>query len=72
MDKSKAAHQEIANHCCAIEDLFKPGAKVSVIVRNPGQGSEPHSADIFVSNDNDFEALIEAIHYLRKREEQKL
>jgi hypothetical protein len=57
------AHVEIANHCAEIADLFKPGAKVSVIVRNPGHG-ESHSADMFVSDD-DPAKVIESLEYLK-------
>jgi len=44
----------IANHCAAIEDLFVPGAKVTVLVRSPGVKGD---ADVLVTNDTDPEIL---------------
>lgn len=44
----------IADHCLAIEDLFVPGAKVTVLVRNP---SVPGDADVLVTSDTDVEIV---------------
>lgn len=70
-DEAREVCNEIASHCADIADLFKPGAKVTVIVRNPSQDKEPHSAALTVGND-DFDHVAEALEYLRKWEEQKL
>jgi len=65
-------HAEVADHAAAIAKLFKPGAKVSILIRNPNvAGKEPHSADMVVSDD-DMGQVIESIEYLRKREERVL
>jgi hypothetical protein len=63
-------HAEIAEHCGEIAKLFKPGAKVTVIVRNPGEGVG-HSAAMAVGDD-DLAQVISAIEYLRTREELAL
>ena len=39
---------DIVDHCVAIERLFKLGAKVTVIVRNP---HVPGDADVLVTSD---------------------
>lgn len=44
--KLRRAHAAIAELCCTIEDLFMPGAKVTVVVTNPGYGD----ADVLVTN----------------------
>lgn len=66
----REAHAEIASRCVEIADLFKPGAKVTVVVRNPEIRSD-HSADMFISDD-DPDAVIEAIEHLRSRRDEKL
>jgi len=64
------AHAEIAAHCSEIADLFKPGAKVSVVVRNPDIRGD-HSVEMFVSDD-DPDAVIEAIEHLKTRPNETL
>jgi len=69
---TREVHWAIADHCGEIAKLFKPGAKVSVIVRNPAADeTEPHSAAMLVSDDNP-DQIIAALEHLKKREEQKL
>jgi len=61
-------HNEIRYHCGEICDLFKSGAKVTVLVRNPGRGEQgPHSADMLVSDD-DLDEVIKSLEYLKARE----
>jgi hypothetical protein len=64
------AYFEIAEHCAQIAKLFKPGAKVTVLVRNPAVRDD-HSADMFVSDDEP-DAVIAAVEYLKARPEEKL
>lgn len=64
------AHAIIANHCADIAALFRPGVRVTVIVRNPGHGVDG-SADLLVGDD-DPDLLIAAIQYLRTRPERTL
>jgi hypothetical protein len=71
-------HAEIANYagevCKLVCTLFRPGAKVTILVRNPGKGSQtygPHGADLVVSDD-DMDLVIESLRYLKEREERKL
>lgn len=56
-------HAEIADHCAAIAKLFLAGAKVSVVVRNPAIDKEPHSAAVFIGDD-DADQVIAAIQAL--------
>ena len=64
-------HAEIVDHCAEIAELFKPGAKVTVLVRNPGRGQFTYSADMLVSDD-DSKEVIKSIRYLEKRPFQNL
>lgn len=64
-------HQEIADHCAAIAKLFKPGALVTVIVRNPGSDRTPHSAAMLVGDDS-IDSVCEAALCLKEREERKI
>lgn len=65
-------HAEIAQHAGEIYRLFKAGAKVTILVRNPGLGKHgPHSADMIVSDD-DMAAVQASVEYLRNRDEVKL
>jgi hypothetical protein len=50
---------EISDHMDAIMQLFKPGAKITVIVRRPGQPGQD-----FIMSDDELE---EAIACLRRR-----
>ena len=45
-------HNVISNHCAEIEKLFLPGAKVTVLVRNPSVSGD---AGVLVTNDEDEE-----------------
>ena len=48
-----------------IERLFKPGAKVTILVRNPDHGKD-HSADLIVSNDS-LDEIQASLDYLKTR-----
>jgi hypothetical protein len=62
-------HEEIADYAARIAKLFKPGAKVTILVRNPARGgSGPHSADMIVTDD-DLPSIKESIAYLQTRPE---
>ena len=58
---------EIADHAEKIEKLFRPGAKVTVLVRNPNFGKD-HSADVLVTNDK-LDDVFAALEHLKTREE---
>lgn len=60
-------HAEIANHCGDISDLFKPGVKVTVLVRN----TKITDADVLVTDD-EIDLMIAALLKLKQKEEQKL
>ncbi len=63
----KDVHSEIRTYCGEICDLFKPGAKVTILVRNPGRGAEPYSADLVISDD-DLNEVSKALEYLKARD----
>ncbi|MDE2105783.1 MAG: hypothetical protein KGL39_51640 [Patescibacteria group bacterium] len=66
------AHELIAEFCADIAALFKSGARVSVVVRNPAlDRTEKHSAAMFISDD-DPDLVIEALNYLKGRDERTL
>ena len=68
----QAIHLKLADLCCEIEDCFNPGAKVTVLVRNPGaDDKEPHSAAVIATNDS-MEQIQAALAYLKAREEMHL
>lgn len=58
-----AVQDEMSNHMDAMLRLFKPGAKITVVVRNPGFGD----ADVVIGND-DLDESIGAIERMKKRE----
>jgi hypothetical protein len=60
-------HLVIANHAGEISDLFKPGAKVSIIVRNPSLAD----GDVFISDDSP-EEVKRALDRLATKKEQRL
>lgn len=60
-------HAEIANHCGEISDLFKHGAKVTVLVRNPGL----EDGDVLVTDDQ-IDFVIIALGKLKEKEELRL
>lgn len=60
-------HREIANHASKIRHLFKPGAKVSIVVRNP---SLP-DGDVLVSDDQ-IDDVKRALDRLATKEVQHL
>jgi hypothetical protein len=66
------AHAEVAEHCAQIAKLFKPGAKITILVRNPDWCTkEPHSGDMTVGDDDLAEAIA-ALTYLKDRKEVSL
>jgi hypothetical protein len=60
-------NEEIGAHCEEIAKLFRPGAKVSVIVRNPNFDKTPHSAAALTTID-DIDELIGCLKYLKTRD----
>lgn len=54
--------ERISDHMDAILRMFKPGAAITVVVRNPGFGD----ADVVLSSD-DLDAVIGAIQALKTR-----
>jgi hypothetical protein len=65
--KLAEVHAEVANHCGDIAELFKPGAKVSVLIRNP----RLNDGDMIVTDD-DMDLVIAAVQRLKEKEEKKL
>jgi hypothetical protein len=63
-------HAELAELCGQAAKLFAPGARISIVVRNPNHGKDG-SADLFVSDD-DPDAVIKSLEYLKGRLERKL
>lgn len=60
-------HTAIAEHCAEIAELFKPGALVSVVVRNPHLAD----GDVFVSEDS-IPEIKQALDRLAVKAERKL
>jgi hypothetical protein len=60
--KLVAVQEEMSNHMDAIVRLFKPGAKITVVVRNPGYGD----ADVVIGSD-DLDQAVQAIERMKKR-----
>lgn len=67
MDRLKSVHAQIANHCVEVSDLFKPGARVTILVRNPGLGD----GDLVVTDDS-FDHAISALEKLKAKDAIKL
>jgi hypothetical protein len=65
--KVNQVHAEVAEHCSQIAHLFKPGARVTVLIRNPGLGD----GDMVVTDDS-LDAAIAALENLKGKEERKL
>lgn len=61
--KLVAVQEQMSNHMDAILRLFKPGAKITVVVRNPGYGD----ADVVIGSD-DLDEAIRAIERMKKRQ----
>ncbi len=56
-------HLQLADKCAEIADLFMPGTKITVLVRNPAYDkTEPHSAATICSDDTAAE-MVAAIKY---------
>lgn len=60
--------RDIARHAEEIKKHFVAGAKVTVIVRNPGRGAEAYSADLLVTDD-DINEVEQSLRYLKSRDE---
>lgn len=54
--------EKLSNHMDAILRCFKPGATITVVVRNPKYGD----ADVVIGND-DLDATIAAIQVMKRR-----
>lgn len=54
--------EQMSDHMDALLRCFKPGAVITVVVRNPGYGD----ADVVIGND-DLDKAIEAIAEMKKR-----
>jgi hypothetical protein len=65
--KLPEVHAEIAEHCGEISDLFKPGCKVTILVRNPSL----KDGDVLVSDDA-IDAVVAALQRLKEKDEVKL
>jgi hypothetical protein len=65
--KPTELHAEIANHCGEIADLFKPGVRITILVRNPNL----EDADVLVTDDS-IDSAIAALGKLKEKEERKL
>lgn len=60
-------HAEVAEHCSQVAKYFKPGAKVTILIRNP------HLADgDMVVSDDSMDSAIGALARLKEKEEKKL
>jgi len=66
-----SVHAVIAEHCAAIAGLFAPGAKVTVIVRNPVFDNVEHGGSLMIGDDEP-EQVIGAVRYLAGRDARKL
>lgn len=67
MSNLKGLHAEIANHAGDIADLFKSGAHVTILVRNP----VVNDGDVLVTDDQ-IDLAIAALQNLKAKEELKL
>jgi hypothetical protein len=67
MSRIRGVHAEVANHCGDIADLFKPGAKVTILIRNPSQAD----GDMVVTDD-EIDLAMQALQRLKEKEEKKL
>lgn len=56
--------QRIAYHAREVQEMFKPGVKVTIIVRNPMLGD----GDCIITED-DLDAVIGAVQRLKDRDE---
>jgi hypothetical protein len=54
--------ERMSNHMDAIMSMFKPGAKITVVVRSPGYGD----ADV-IMGDDDFDEVIASIQRAKAR-----
>lgn len=60
-------HAQVANWAGEIADIFKPGVKITILIRNPGLDD----GDIVVSDDS-LQLAIAALERLKTKEERKL
>ncbi len=62
------AFAEICLHADEVAKCFQPGAKVTILVRNPGRSKEPYGADMVVTQD-DYAEIQASLAYLQSRPE---
>jgi len=60
-------HAEVAEHCAQVARLFKPGARVTILIRNPSLAD----GDMVVSDDQ-MDLVTAALLRLKQKEEKKL
>jgi hypothetical protein len=65
--KLTEVHAEVPNHAGEIAELFRPGAKVTILVRNPGLDD----GDMVITDDA-IDSAIAALQNLKAQEELKL
>jgi hypothetical protein len=66
-DKLVRTHAEVADHCAEVAKLFKPGARVTILIRNP----HLDDGDMVVSDDA-LDSAIRALERLKTKEEHSL
>jgi hypothetical protein len=64
--KVQAVREEASEHLAAIQAMFVPGAKVSLLVRHP---SHPDGTRDFYLTDDTIPEVIAALHLLSRRPE---
>ncbi len=62
-----AAHAEVSEHCAQVAKLFKLGARVTILIRNPSLAD----GDMVVSDD-DLDLVIAAVARLKEKEQRHL
>lgn len=63
----KNLEAEIANHSAQVAAIFKPGCKVTILVRNPGV-----EGGLVLVTDDDINLAIASLQKLQSKEERKL
>ena len=64
MSDLKNVHMRLNNMAEEIETMFKPGAKVTIVVRNPLISDD---ADLVVTND-DLDGVIKSVNKFKEKE----
>jgi hypothetical protein len=60
-------HLEISDRCLEVARLFKPGAKVTILIRTPSLAD----GDMVVTDD-DIDLAVAALQGLKQKEERKI